>query len=267
MAADATSASTEALRQVQCPANGEPRDAATLLGITVQPIADSLRWLWARLQDVVGKFAPLGALIPSPLASVDTTADTITLAGHGLSNGDIVRFRAVGAGAPPAPLSTKRRYFVVGTTSNTFQVAATRGGSAIDITGSLSGSVYVAKIDPAAATPQVHGSAALTPTTSTLTPDNAGSFDGGTFTTVISEPVADAVLSLAVASGPMPGARWRFHTTAAFVTHKVQFKSEGGSIQATFPTGGSLSWCEFEFETGTGSGWFLCAWGGSTTTP
>lgn len=57
--------------------------------------------------------------------------DLITLASHGLANNDTVRFSAVGTATP---LSTATVYYVVNSSTNTFSVATTKGGTAVDIT-------------------------------------------------------------------------------------------------------------------------------------
>jgi hypothetical protein len=63
--------------------------------------------------------------------TAQATGDTVTLASHGLTNGQKIVFQA---GYAPAGLTANTTYFVVGATTNTFQVAATSGGAAIDIT-------------------------------------------------------------------------------------------------------------------------------------
>ncbi len=69
--------------------------------------------------------------------SVDTGADTLTLTGHSLSNTDCINFTTTGT--LPGGLSTFTPYWVINSTVNTIQVAATPGGSAIDITTAGSG--------------------------------------------------------------------------------------------------------------------------------
>lgn len=68
--------------------------------------------------------------------TVSTTADTLTtVAAHGLSNGDKVILTGTAA---PTGTTLGVIYFVVGVTAaapTVFQVAATRGGSAIDLSG------------------------------------------------------------------------------------------------------------------------------------
>lgn len=57
--------------------------------------------------------------------------DLITLASHGLTNGDTIRFSSVGAATP---LTTTDVYYVVSASTNTFSVSLTKGGAAVNIT-------------------------------------------------------------------------------------------------------------------------------------
>lgn len=57
--------------------------------------------------------------------------DLITLTAHGLVNGDTVHFTSVGTATP---LTTTDVYYVVGSSANTFSVALTKGGTAVNIT-------------------------------------------------------------------------------------------------------------------------------------
>lgn len=61
------------------------------------------------------------------------TSDTITCVGHGLLDGQAVRVRNQGGGLP-APLDEATKYFVRDKTDDTFKLALTQGGAAIDIT-------------------------------------------------------------------------------------------------------------------------------------
>ena len=61
----------------------------------------------------------------------------ITLNGHGLSDGD--RTRIFTTGALPTGLSANTDYYVTASTTNTFQLSATRGGAAINTSGTQSG--------------------------------------------------------------------------------------------------------------------------------
>jgi len=71
----------------------------------------------------------------------DPGTDTLTATGHGLSNGQKVTFRNAG-GALPAGLAPTFVYYVIGATANTFQVSATSGGSAVDLTDAGQGTHY-----------------------------------------------------------------------------------------------------------------------------
>lgn len=76
--------------------------------------------------------------------TADAATDIITSAAHGLSNGDTVTFFNSG-GALPTGISAATYYYVITATTNTFQISATVGGSALDITGAGSGTNKFAK--------------------------------------------------------------------------------------------------------------------------
>lgn len=67
--------------------------------------------------------------------AADVTANAITSAAHGLVNTDRVMVFNVFAESLPAGLTEGVIYFVVGATTDTFQVSLTSGGAAVDITG------------------------------------------------------------------------------------------------------------------------------------
>lgn len=79
---------------------------------------------------------PRGALaVPARLiASVDTTADTLELDAHGFDDDQAVQFRSVGGGTLPSPIAESSTYYVISTSDWEFQIAATAGGSAINLT-------------------------------------------------------------------------------------------------------------------------------------
>lgn len=93
----------------------------------------------------VYRFAPPAALqLPARLVSaVVTSTDLITLAGHGLADDDPIAFRAEGGGSLPTPLAAGTTYYAKVVSPDTFQVAATAGGAAIDLTTSGSSVVAV----------------------------------------------------------------------------------------------------------------------------
>lgn len=71
-------------------------------------------------------------------SDVNTGTDTITEVAHGLENGDTVYISSVSA---PGGLDAGRNYFVVNKTDDTFQLALTSGGSAVNITSGGSGTM------------------------------------------------------------------------------------------------------------------------------
>jgi hypothetical protein len=73
------------------------------------------------------------------ISSVDTGTDTLTSNAHGYKNGTIVQIAATTT--LPAPFVALTDYFVIGVTTNTFQLASTFLGSAINITTSGSGTI------------------------------------------------------------------------------------------------------------------------------
>lgn len=79
----------------------------------------------------------VGTSIGSNLAIAFTDAgDTVNLTAHGLSNGDEVSFPVI---TTTTGLISNTRYFVVGATANTFQVAATSGGAVLPLTNNGTG--------------------------------------------------------------------------------------------------------------------------------
>jgi Baseplate J-like protein len=64
--------------------------------------------------------------------TVDATADTLTIAGHGAANGDTCVI--TDQGSPACSLNENRRYYVRDAAANTFKLSLTPGGSAINVT-------------------------------------------------------------------------------------------------------------------------------------
>jgi microcystin-dependent protein len=87
--------------------------------------------------------ASFPTLFAALVASIGTATVTIaapgvwTLNAHGLVNGDVIYIETTGA--LPTGLSADTAYFVVAATTNTFQVATTKGGTGITTTGTQSG--------------------------------------------------------------------------------------------------------------------------------
>ena len=78
--------------------------------------------------------------IPSGDGGATFTAavtDIITSASHNLSNADVVKLTTTGT--LPAGLAVSTDYYVISATTDTFKLSATSGGSAVDITGTGTG--------------------------------------------------------------------------------------------------------------------------------
>ena len=79
-------------------------------------------------------------------SSVDTGTDTITATAHGFSDGDAIVFSTgSGSAALPSGLTAATIYYVRDKTTNTFKVASTAGGSAIDLGSGFAATVLVNK--------------------------------------------------------------------------------------------------------------------------
>lgn len=74
-------------------------------------------------------------------SDINTGTDTLTSAGHGLSNGTVVHLNS--SVTMPTGLSTRTKYYLVGTTINTFQLSTTSGGAAVNITAVGTGNLSV----------------------------------------------------------------------------------------------------------------------------
>jgi hypothetical protein len=80
-------------------------------------------------------YPPLRMLAAEDELTITASAfgtDTITVPGHGYSNGDILIFPTLEGGAPL--VAAAAFYYVVNKAQDTFKVSATSGGAAIDLT-------------------------------------------------------------------------------------------------------------------------------------
>lgn len=130
---------------VDSPVKGDSLTAASVRGPFVS-IVNRTRWLWARVEEAVGKFAPIASAVPLPIEAVITSTNTIELTGHGLSNTDPVRIMAIDDATLPDPLFITNVYYVANATADTLQIAASSGGAAIDLTTPGSGTLYLVKV-------------------------------------------------------------------------------------------------------------------------
>ncbi len=108
------------------------------------PAATTVRWIGYSTTSTAGSgraLAPNGAA-PKEFI-VDATADKIKLPAHGYANTQKIVFYG---GTPPGGLTAGVIYFVVGSATDDFQVAATSGGTAIDLTSQAASDCVVSVI-------------------------------------------------------------------------------------------------------------------------
>lgn len=94
-------------------------------------------------------YAPLNGSVKGfgSVDGTDLTNNTITSVAHGLVNTDRVMFYNVFAESTPTTITEGAAYFVVGAATDTFQIALTSGGAAIDLI-TTGGEVYFQKVVP-----------------------------------------------------------------------------------------------------------------------
>ncbi|WP_438015007.1 hypothetical protein WMF18_29520 [Sorangium sp. So ce315] len=94
------------------------------------------------MADILGAF--------KKVSSVDAALNLVFVTAHGWSSGQPVRLTVVG-GALPGGLTAGTVYYVINTATDRFQLSATSGGAAIDITSAGNGTFYVWPVVDAAA--------------------------------------------------------------------------------------------------------------------
>jgi hypothetical protein len=101
--------------------------------------------LWATLwEGSTMRFLAPTAGDPKEFSS-DLSANTIKVPAHGYVNTDRIVFFS---SSPPTPLVAGTIYYVVNANSDDFQVSATSGGSAINLTADAASDCQVSKIVP-----------------------------------------------------------------------------------------------------------------------
>jgi hypothetical protein len=103
--------------------------------------ACTVRWFGAWNNTTFVAAAPNGGALPKNFMAVPSS-DLVYATGHGYSDTNEITF----FGGPPAPLVEGTTYFVRDATTDTFKVAATSGGSAIDLTTASSAGCWVVAI-------------------------------------------------------------------------------------------------------------------------
>lgn len=93
---------------------------------------------------LIGTYAVTGTQFDSSQITVDTTTGTITITNHGLNNGDKVGFNVAADNSNSEPprngQGSGTTLYVINSTTNTFQLSTSSGGSALSFTTTGSGS-------------------------------------------------------------------------------------------------------------------------------
>lgn len=120
-------------RQVIDWANASGGSKATAADITFAGMPATEVQGWA-VFDSTGATRKCYGLWNTKIGTATASTDLITVTAHGLTDGTKIVFQS---GYAPAGLTANTTYYVRDSTSNTFKVSATLGGSAIDITADL----------------------------------------------------------------------------------------------------------------------------------
>jgi hypothetical protein len=120
--------------------SGGTRSLSASVNITV-PTGGTVRWLGLWNGATYLGYSPNGSSPKEFIA--DPAADTIRSTAHGYANGAKV---TIYGDTVPAGLTEGSVYYVVNAATDTFQVAATSGGSAIDLTSTGGSACVVSSI-------------------------------------------------------------------------------------------------------------------------
>lgn len=120
--------------------SGGVRTLATAETFTVGA-GQTVRWIGLWVGSTFRGYSPNGG---SPQEfSVAIATDVVTCLGHGYADTNTIVFYG---GTVPSPLVEGTVYYVRDATTDTFKVAATAGGAAIDLTGAGAGDCVVSRI-------------------------------------------------------------------------------------------------------------------------
>lgn len=103
-------------------------------GVTFDVPASTVRWIGYWNSSTFAFCAPNGGATPKNFISI-ASSDLVYAPSHGYSDTQKIVFFN---GTPPTGLTEGTTYFVRDATTDTFKVAATSGGTAIDLTGAAS---------------------------------------------------------------------------------------------------------------------------------
>lgn len=128
------------------PASGGAKAASTNPAIDVPAGTYGWHCLWDAATAGNCLFVVPTGGSPKTAFTVDVTGDKILCPAHGYADGDTVVI--YGGGTAPGGLTLGTTYYVVNATTDDFQVAATAGGAAIDLTSAGSGELFLSAISP-----------------------------------------------------------------------------------------------------------------------
>lgn len=129
--------------------------STTVIEYGITPALGSMIWPnWGNLFSIhnwfVSGIAPSttvyyrGCSAPETYSGWSIVSNTITITGHGFTDGMLVQMNT-GNGGRLYSLRNYGTYFVVNATANTFQLAATLGGTPVTVTGTVSGTTKVGR--------------------------------------------------------------------------------------------------------------------------
>ncbi|HAK63584.1 MAG TPA: hypothetical protein DCO82_10140, partial [Alphaproteobacteria bacterium] len=127
--------------------------ASRALTFTANPVFDvasgvTVRWWGGWTASTAGTCLAYGPVGGTPFEFIcDLTAETVIAPAHGLSNGQMIVFYG---GTVPGGLTEGTIYYVISAATDNFQVSATSGGSAINLTAQAAATVLCSRIIPEA---------------------------------------------------------------------------------------------------------------------
>lgn len=103
------------------------------------PASTTVAWIGAFDASTAGNFLGMtpmgaGALVAGTVNAAGVTSNTVDSPAHGFTNGNSVVVWAPNGSGLPTGLAEGTIYYVVGAATDTYQLSATSGGAAIDIT-------------------------------------------------------------------------------------------------------------------------------------
>jgi hypothetical protein len=198
-----------------------PAEVDTTKTYVVREVASGTTFTIAPLLSVFQSFA-IGAL--------DISSNVFTAAGNTFSDGDAVRI----SGTLPTGLNVDQVYFVRDKSSDNFKLAATVGGTAIDVSGSFSGlsatKIAGGALDITAATPDATSKVSQQFGVCRITNSVPSGFNGTRTPVKIRAAYTQAVSNLIVSAAAYTSDSARFTMPAGTTWGNISGKGLPGSI-------------------------------------